>query len=160
MSPVLDLEGIASYAWIFDDDLDCITCFDNEALPLFSTSYTFTAISEDGCEEERTVLIRVLKNRDFYAPNIMNISSSNFENRYFTIYGSNQVLEVEELKIYDRWGNQVFACRNFPTSVGEEGWTGMYKQRPAMEGVYSWIAHVVFLDNEVKQINGSFTLLR
>lgn len=160
MSPVLDLEGIASYAWVFDNDLDCTTCFDNEALPLFSTSYTFTAISEDGCEEEKTVLIRVLKNRDLFAPNIMNTSSANFENRYFTIYGSNQVLEVEELKIYDRWGNQVFVNRNFPAGVEEEGWKGMYKQRPAMEGVYSWIAHVVFLDNEVKQINGSFTLLR
>lgn len=160
MSPILDLEGIASYAWVFDNDLDCITCFDNEALPLFSTSYTFTAISEDGCEEEKTVLIRVLKNRDLFAPNIMNTSSANFENRYFMIYGSNQVLEVEELKIYDRWGNQVFVNRNFPAGVEEEGWKGMYKQRPAMEGVYSWIAHVVFLDNEVKQINGSFTLLR
>lgn len=158
--PSLDLEGIASYGWIFDADLACITCFDNTAIPLFATSYTFTAISEDGCEEEKTVLIRVLKNRDLYAPNIMNPSSSNFENRYFTIFGSTQVSEVEQLRIYDRWGNLVFAKNNFPASIAEEGWNGMYQQRPAMEGMYSWIADVVFLDNEVKQINGSFTLMR
>ncbi|XVJ66778.1 MAG: T9SS type B sorting domain-containing protein [Lacibacter sp.] len=42
-------------------------------------------------------------------------------------------LEAFELRIYDRWGNELFVSKDI-----SKGWTGMYKGVASVPGTYSW----------------------
>lgn len=42
-------------------------------------------------------------------------------------------LDAFELRIYDRWGNELFVSKNI-----SQGWDGVYKGVPSVPGMYSW----------------------
>ena len=59
------------------------------------------------------------------------------------------------LKIYNRWGNKVFATRDLT-----EGWDGMNAEQEAPMGVYSYYITYKSLNGIPIEERGSFTLYR
>lgn len=111
----------------------------NEAVfsPLKTTFYRATAVDSAGCQAHDDFLLTVKKQRDFFFPNAIRRSSTAIENRFFTLFTSDGVAEIESLDVFDRWGNLVFSRKNFPASQPELGWNGFFQGKPVMLGVFT-----------------------
>ncbi len=71
--------------------------------------------------------------------------------------GEQGLVEVQYLRIYDRWGEKVFEGSGTDKTVG---WDGRIKGELAPSDVYVWIAGLKFLTGNSRQMKGDVTLLR
>jgi gliding motility-associated-like protein len=111
------------------------------------------------CTASDQILLRVVKNRRLYLPNVF---SPNFDgsNDVFTIFAGPETRLVRQLRIYDRWGTEVFSATNFEPGDHTRGWDGTHNGKAAPIGVYAYFAEIVYVDSEVEIVRGSVTLVR
>jgi len=76
-----------------------------------------------------------------------------FENHFF--FPLHSGVEQFDLKIYDRWGELIFATTDIMI-----GWDGYYRGEPAKQDVYVWKAFAKFSDGRETVQKGDLTLLR
>ena len=150
--------------WTFNTEsstVSCSNCLDPTVLPGGETFFTLTAIDEFGCMFSDRVLISVDLNYPIYIPNTFSPNEDGFNDR-FTAYGGIAIEDIQRLRIFDRWGNQVYDEFKFPHSEDfNHGWDGLYNGRPAEVGVYTYLFNVQFIDGlEPRKFSGSVTLLR
>lgn len=101
----------------------------------------------------KTIYIRV------YFPNVFT-PDFNGDNDEWLPYANENVSQILTLRIFDRWGDLVFARDNFQPNQPALGWDGRFRGREALPGVYAWQAEVEFLDGSVGRYSGDLTLLR
>lgn len=94
----------------------------------------------------------VTLNPTIYAPNAFTPNNDG-NNDVFFIKGTN-VTEFE-LKIYDRWGKEIFLSKNM-----NDGWDGSVKGQSAVEGVYMYRVKGRGEKGESFNMKGSITLIR
>ena len=104
------------------------------------------------------VLVRVNRQRQLYAPNIFSPNGDG-ENDRFLLFGYG-VTEIQTLRIFDRWGNQLFLNEHFQQGDELEGWDGRYRGQDMNPGVFVWQAVVEFVDGAVEVFAGDVTLYR
>ncbi len=149
-----------SLIWSPADILDCTDCLNPTLIPVNSTSITLRALMDAGCEVEDALLVQVDKRTPVYAPNAFSPNGDN-SNDYFTLFAKpNQVLEINTLSIYDRWGNQVFEARSFPPNEESLGWDGTSRGQLLNSGVYVYMAEVTLMDGRKLQLEGEVLLMR
>jgi gliding motility-associated-like protein len=132
--------------------------------PLVTTkdsSITYTLTVEDffGCtDKEFTFKIRVIPEK-VWVPNVFTPNSDQV-NDVFKILaeGEQELVEVKELKIFNRWGQLVF--QGAGGNVTSVFWDGKYKGEDAPSDVYAWVAVVRFLTGKEEKLSGQLTLLR
>ena len=88
----------------------------------------------------------------YFIPNIFTPNGDN-KNDVFKIEGDG--VQEMEMRIFDRWGNQVF----YSTDV-LDGWDGYYDGVEVNSGVFFYTAELVFEDGTSKIEKGNVTLLR
>lgn len=95
----------------------------------------------------------VLLKLDYYRLYIPTAFSPNGDgiNDGFSVFGQNDLQEVSELRIFDRWGNEVFR--------GAE-WDGKWKGQYVSPGVYTYLIYVVMDDGVKRPFSGSVTVVR
>jgi gliding motility-associated-like protein len=149
-----------SLIWSPADILDCTDCLNPTLIPVNSTTITLRALMDAGCEVEDAVLIQVDQRVPVYAPNAFSPNGDN-NNDYFTLFAKpNQVMEINFLSIYDRWGNQVFEAASFPPNEESLGWDGTSRGQLLNSGVFVYIAEVTLMDGRKLQLEGEVTLMR
>ena len=82
-------------------------------------------------------------------------------NDRFTLYsdnGSGEIIEV--LRIFDRWGNQVFAADQINLSDESLGWDGNFQGKPAKPQVYVYQALIRYVNGAERWVTGDVTLIR
>jgi len=112
-----------------------------------------------GCIGFDTVTVFVRLERPVYAPNIFTPNQDGI-NDLFTIFTGPATEIIEELYIFDRWGNRVYEGFGLGSNDTNEGWDGKFRGRDMNPGVYVWIAKIRFIDNERQFFSGDITLLR
>ena len=65
-----------------------------------------------------------------------------------------------EIKIFNRWGVQVYERNDFPTSDETVGWDGRFKGELLDTGVYVFLLEMEFINGSVRRYSGDVTLLR
>ena len=145
--------------WSPTDSLSCTDCLDPNTDVTNNTTYNITVVNDAGCEASDSVSIFVNKIRPIYIPNAF---SPNFDgnNDYFTLYGNVAAERIVELRIFNRWGAQVYEGRNLPLGVASSGWDGMFKGKVAQTGVYAFYAIVRFIDGVEILYEGDVSLLK
>ena len=154
--PNFPVEG---YEWMLPDSLSCIACPNPDANPVNTTTYTVTVVDAEGCTAQDSVTVRVIKNRPIYPPNAFSPNDDGTNDR-FTIYAGPGVREIEELKVFNRWGGMVYEAENFPPNDPAFGWDGTFKGERAAIGVYAFFARVEFIDGVVVLVEGDLQLVR
>jgi gliding motility-associated-like protein len=81
-------------------------------------------------------------------------------NDYFTISGRRNLVNIAVLKIYDRWGNQLFEGKDLEPGNESEGWDGMFRGEPMQPGVYVYAAELTYDDGVTEAVTGDITVLR
>lgn len=146
-----DLEHV----WIPETGLDDANSSEPELEATESLTYQVTVTDEFNCTASDTIQVIVLDNKDSLNV-VADIFSPNGD-------GWNDVIGVEvegacagDLKIYDRWGVEVFATLDL-----DQKWDGTYNGKPLSSGSYRYILVVEFCgDLEPRTYIGSILLYK
>jgi len=137
-----------TYLWTPATGLDNSTVLDPIASPVFTTTYTLTVTTADGCTATDDVQITVLKK--LHIPNAFSPNKD----------GINDTWELPYLKdypgctveIFNRYGQQVFYSTGYNTP-----WDGTMNNQPLPVATYYYIINP---KNDTPVITGSVTILR
>ena len=150
---------VAEVTWIPDLGLTCSDCPNPIASPFETTEYQIQAIDIDGCRADDRFTIKIGKVRNVFIPNAF---SPNFDgiNDYFMIFGGEDVVQVNRMMIFDRWGNLMF--ENINMTPGDElaGWDGRFQGKNMPAGVYVFWAELLFIDDDTRIYEGGIHLMR
>lgn len=108
---------------------------DNSRLSTFQVleegTFRVVVTDEFGCVGSDEVVFKEQCPTRIYAPNAFSPNDDGVNDR-FRVFVSD--VTAMELRIFDRWGNQVFN-----TTDPEASWDGFWRDRPASSGVYVWL---------------------
>jgi gliding motility-associated-like protein len=149
---------IAIWQWTPADGLSCADCEQPEASPHHAITYHLKITDQLGCTATAQVDILVDRKRYIFAPNIFSPDNDG-KNDHFTLYGRN-VADMEYLRIYDRWGSQVWETEHVPVNDETKGWDGRVRGHDPIMGVYVWVARIHFEDGDTEVLSGDVTILR
>ena len=150
--------SLESISWTTPANLSCTDCLRPQVLGFESGDIVeLTIITSDGCAVSAftTLIIETIELPKIYIPNIFSPESTG----NFTIYTNDQIVNILEVNIYDRWGNLVFVNTNFPPNQQSVGWDGRYKNIKAEQGVYVYF-FAYELDGRREIESGDVTLIR
>lgn len=149
-----------SYAWTpADSTINCKTCPIITATPLNSTVYRVTVKDSSNCLAFDDVLLRVIKRRPIYAPNVFSPNNDGV-NDFFTLYGNQAAVKIKSLKVFNRWGDMLFTADNLPLGGDRVGWDGTFRGKDMPPDVFVYVAVVSFIDGEEITVKGDITLMR
>ncbi len=151
----------ANITWISDPALSCIDCFSPIFTATQNQSLSFSVIDADGCEREGTIQINISENNNVFIPNIISEQSSQSINESFTIYSTNALINrVITMNIYDRWGNLVFAKKDFPANDANQGWQPARDTPMIVPGVYVYLVEFERFDGTIQIRSGDITVVK
>ena len=143
-------------AYNLEDTLDLKT----KAFPYFTTTYTLTVTQvPEGCTAKDSMTIYVKDNRKVSIPNVFTPDGDG-HNDMFTAYNVKAGLGIEEMFIYDRWGELVFYAKDIPLGDATKGWDGTFKGQKVNPGVYVYLIRVKYLGDKIIDYAGDITVLR
>lgn len=151
--------------WTPSEGLSCSDCLDPEVVAPGTTTYTFTVTNEAGCVQADQVVVTANIIRPVYFPNVITPTSGD-ANSIFTLGFGRQAELIEELIIYDRWGNPIYKCENIEPNEPGLGWDGSFgdcngtTRNLVNPGVFVWLAKVRFIDQEVITYVDEVTVLK
>ena len=128
------------------------------AKPLFTIKYNVSAKDTMGCLATDEMTVTVEKPRLVVVPTGFTPNADNV-NDVLYVHGREGV-KVKVFKIYDRWGELVFAATDFKPNDEAFGWDGKFHGEPMNTGVFVWFMEVQYLDGATDVFKGNFTLLR
>jgi hypothetical protein len=159
ITPSIPVADIASVLWTPATHLSCDTCLNTWAKPDFTYWYNVKVVSDKGCEERTTVRIRVNRQFDIYAPNIIAPASDN--NGYFTLFTDpTRSFWIKSMQIFSRWGELLYEKVDFPPNQPTLGWDGTHRGNPLNPGVFVWQAVVIGPSGEEVLVKGDVTVIR
>lgn len=149
---------LLAYGWSPEEKVSCVSCMEAWIEGKEDGQFQFKATDLNGCVAEASVRVKIERNVIITAPNIIALDISG--NNQFTVYGNEQVKRVNELKIYDRWGNAIWQtttdCLNQPSL----GWNGTINGTQIETGVYTYVAEVEIFTGEKTVISGDITWVK
>jgi len=118
-------------------------------------SYVAVAETADGCRDT-SAPFEVLVRRCLVFPNAFTPDGDGNNDTFGgpVVFGDGRV-EVLDLRVFNRWGEQVFAY-----SSNQRAWDGRVNGQPAPSDVYAYWVVVRFANGEEQTFRGDITLLR
>jgi gliding motility-associated-like protein len=148
-------QPVESYAWT-----DPTLIIPNPMVsPVVATQYVVLVTSTKGCLAQAQRRVSVKTRKEYFAPNIFSPDHDG-TNDYFSIYGGRGVASIQNMDIYDRWGNKVYHMPKVWPKDQIEGWNGDVKGAPAPHAVYIWTAELWLVDGSMEIISGDIALIR
>ncbi len=95
-----------------------------------------------------------------YIPNVFSPNGDG-QNEEFKIFNGEETEGIiNSYQIYDRWGELLFESQNFEFNSVDNWWTGLFKKKALMPGVYTYRIIIEFDFIGPKEYLGTVTLLR
>ncbi|MEQ8706085.1 MAG: gliding motility-associated C-terminal domain-containing protein [Phaeodactylibacter sp.] len=159
LAPILNFDP-DQLLWTPAGQLSCTDCLNPTLTAFESGTYQLIAGIGGGCEARATVQVIVDQRSKVYAPNIFSPNEDGRNDR-FTLFGDPTEIDlIEQLGIYDRWGNQVFLKTAFPVNVEAEGWDGTFRGQSLDPAVFTYYARLRLINGRQLIQQGDVTLIR
>jgi gliding motility-associated-like protein len=118
--------------------------------------YQLRGKDDKGCEAFAEVAVEINKRFPIYIPNTFSPNEDG-KNDSFTIFADPEdVAEILDFQIYDRWGTKVFHKENFQPNIEAEGWNGSNYNN----NVFVYQALILFKDGTEVVFKGDVMLLK
>lgn len=154
------LDDIAEIIWSPSELVSCQNCLTTSISNAPNGQIiTVEVISTTACRSTASTSVSTNAAPIVTIPNII-YTGSDTGNQQFTLYGNDQVEEIEEMRIFDRWGELVFTADAIPPSDPSLGWDGTFRGQDAVQGVYVYLIRVRYTSQETEFFGGDLTLLR
>lgn len=122
-------------------------------------TYNVSVSDQNGCFGSDTILISSDCDIDLFIPNAFTPNGDGV-NDIFLVRGNAQTTSIDQMIVYNRWGNKVFEAKNILPNDLTAGWDGKYKGALAQEDAYGYYVVAKFTDGTQKIVKGNVTLLR
>ncbi|MFM2225560.1 MAG: hypothetical protein RJA07_1762 [Bacteroidota bacterium] len=142
--------------------INCDTCHVVDVSPDVNTTYHVITEDLHGCTDSTTFKIKVLcdKENSLFIPNGFEPKvNAKYENRFFYVQGKG-IKELEFIRIYNRWGSEVYSREHIPINKPEVGWDGYFNGKPCTCDIYMYQMQVICADGTIFPISGNMTLIR
>ncbi|MEI7471234.1 MAG: PKD domain-containing protein [Chitinophagaceae bacterium] len=149
----LNASGGVSYQWLPPVGLNDAFISNPIAVLNQTQQYILKAFTPQGCTTYDTVLIKIYKGPDIYIPNAFTPNGDGLNDLLRGIPVG--IKEFKYFKIYNRWGQEIFATDNYRI-----GWNGEWKGQKQEQGVYIVIANGIDFKGNIVQKKVSVMLLR
>jgi gliding motility-associated-like protein len=144
-----------NYSWTPDFGLSCYDCSDPVFTGVYSQPYHVLATNQDGCIGTFDFTVTVVPVYNIFFPNIFTPGQGGV-NAEWQVFGEKHAIKQIEVSVFDRIGEKVFESRDINFT-----WDGTFKGKQAPEGVYTYMARIVWLNNYTEKLfEGSVTLMR
>ena len=145
------------YKWFPNNSLSCEFCKITVAKPKKSTLYKIEVKDQNGCLSWDWVHVKVISPIGF--PNAFSPNGDGY-NDFFTGFGNPDLVDINYLRIFNRWGAMIFSRENFEPNIESLGWDGTFKGQPMNPAVFVFVAEVMYNDGTVEIISGDVTLVK
>lgn len=167
LQPIITPVGtvIDSFIWTPADYLSSDTVGAPIVFPLESLEYTLQVVDENGCTAFGSIFVELDANRNIYIPNAFSPNGDGI-NDEFRVYPCTGVTAINNVSIYDRWGNQVFQRSGIDVRSGQfcSGglplWEGDARGEDMNKGVFVYVIQVEFLDGVRLTYRGDVSILK
>ncbi|MEO5997228.1 MAG: PKD domain-containing protein [Chitinophagaceae bacterium] len=157
--PITYSQNTKSYNWVPASGLSCGTCATPFANPKTTTTYTVNVTDSNGCTNSSTFTITVVCNeKNYFVPNTFSPNGDGNNDIFFP--RGNSINNVQSMRIFNRWGELIFAKRNFSANNPSEGWNGTHKGKNAPSDVYVYIVEFICENGSIIPFKGNVTLIR
>lgn len=137
-------------SWFPKDKLSCDNCLNPFVKNYESRTYKVIINDIYGCEASDDIKVKVVRN--VFVPNAFSPNGDNINDLFSLRFGKG-VNAVHSLLIYDRWGELIHETDN-------NVWDGTFRGKEAPQGIYTFIARVIYEDDIIESFSGDLTLLR
>jgi gliding motility-associated-like protein len=148
-------EGLSSYDWYFNDN-EGYSTISKDANFTYSQPGTYRIAmlvkNEWQCADTALKTINVLPDFSIYVPNSFTPNGDNLNDVFLPKLRSAKLYSI---RIYDRWGKEVFYALD-----AETGWDGTFNGTPCKQEVYQWRIELSTSFGEKKILTGNVSLLR
>ncbi|MDX1477903.1 MAG: gliding motility-associated C-terminal domain-containing protein [Saprospiraceae bacterium] len=123
---------------------------------------TVTAVGPESCGAVATSLsceTREIIPPRVYVPNVFSPNGDGVNDMFF-VQANDEVGEVVSLRVYDRWGELMFARKSIPVNIPETGWDGTFAGEAVPPGVYVYRVEVQTVTGETIVLTGDVTVMK
>ncbi len=160
-SPVPGASGYTVTGSAGSGQLDHFTYTVNQLPDDTKVNITVIAYGDEGCTPSAATiqcqtlrLIPVL----YFVPNVFSPNHDDINDVFF-IQANAEVLKVNTLRIFDRWGNIVFEQFNFLPNDKAQGWDGRFRGKEMNPAVYTYVVEFETARGQ-EVVYGDVTLIR
>jgi gliding motility-associated-like protein len=140
--------------WIVGTNYPSIT-----VKPNLNQEYKVTARNAGGCTNSDIVNVFVLcDGSNFYIPNTFSPNGDGMNDKFYP--RGTGLFTIKQLRIFDRWGNEVFARYNFKANEETSGWDGTYKDQKVGSEVYVYLIELLCDNNTSLIYKGNIALVK
>ncbi len=136
-----------------------IRSLDTFVRPFDSQTYNLFATDSLGCSKTASTQLTIRRDNLFFAPDIFS-PNGDTKNDFYTIYGGKMIKSIENLRIYDRWGELVYQAKRLFPVADSEGWDGTFRGRDMAVGIYAFNVEVTYIDGKKIIVKSNLTLMR
>lgn len=158
LNAFVNLPGL-SLQWEPSELFACSQCLQTSVLPVGTTTLQLTATDSFGCSISDDLIVQVLPRRRVFVPNVFSPNGDGI-NDVFVPEGGNDVAEIVEFKVFNRYGALMYSSNNFLPGDTSNGWNGRFKNKLLDSGVYVWFARIRFIDNLEEIYRGDVTIMQ
>ncbi len=153
----LHKQDMAAIVW--QPSFPCARCL-SQGFRVRDTVYVEVQIEDTyGCVMRDGIWINVRKRGEVYVPNVFTPNEDG-ENDAFRVFAGNPATRIRFLRIYDRWGSQVFGQDDFFPDEPRGSWDGRYRGNALQPAVFVWTLSVEFEDGTMELLSGDVFLKR
>jgi len=152
-------DSLSSITWSGLLNPPCPTCLIQPVAPIITTAYSISVSNSQGCSDQDSVVVFIQKNIDIYIPNVFSPNGDGINDRLL-ISAASDVEEIESMEIFDRWGNLVFAAKNYLPGDPTYAWDGKRDGITLNPAVFAYKMMARFKDGRRDVRNGDVTLVR
>lgn len=150
---------IANIEWLPPDYLSCDSCLVTEIIAVDEGEYLLTITDIHGCMETATLRLLIRSEHNAFIPNVFSPNGDGINDR-FTVFGDENLMRINTMRLYDRWGEIVFERLDFAANDPSLGWDGTFRNELMLPGVYVYAIELLFVDGKTEIVKGDVTLVR
>ena len=161
MQPILNVPPslLSLIQWTPDTFLTCSNCLNPIASPYHTTQYQLLVKDLNGCERTAPIRLEVDRELVLEVPNVFNPGT--LDNAILFPFANTKTLkQIDLMRIYTRWGEQIFEQRDFPPNDPSYGWDGTFRGKDLNPAVFVWYLEATFIDGTKRLYKGDVTLVR
>lgn len=152
--------SLDSIQWTSTSAEICENCLEQWVSPKETTTYQVYIKDEGGCEDVAEITIFIDRDQEIYFPNAFSPNADGINDFFFPFADDREVVNVQVLNVYDRWGNKIFVQNDFLPNNPAFGWDGTFRDEPMNNSVFIWWTIVEYLDGSECLFSGDMTLMR
>ncbi len=163
IQPILGFSDslITSYHWsALKLILDCTDCAQVNIAGIGGGILTLCLQLGPDCEICAQTYVKFEETWYSYAPTAFSPNEDGVNDLFLPVLNADVVQRVDQMEVFDRWGNQQYRWTYAAGNTQPLGWDGEIGDRLAPSNVYVFSLQVLLITGEVKKIKGEVQLIR